>query len=64
MHGILLFLNNSIVIREELGENRYRNIVAIEVKGGKDFSNIHNRVGEKVLGGVSFQKNTYNIPCR
>jgi len=35
-----------IVIREIIGENRYRNIVAIEVKGGKDFSNIHNRVGE------------------
>jgi hypothetical protein len=35
-----------IVIREEIGENRYRNIAAIEVKGGKDFSNIHNRVGE------------------
>jgi hypothetical protein len=35
-----------IVIREEIGENRYRNIVAIEVKGGRDFSNIHNRVGE------------------
>jgi hypothetical protein len=35
-----------IVIREEIGENRYRNIVAIEVKGGKDFSNIHNRIGE------------------
>ena len=35
-----------IVIREEIGKNRYRNIVAIEVKGGKDFSNIHNRVGE------------------
>jgi hypothetical protein len=35
-----------IVIREEMSENRYRNIVAIEVKGGKDFSNIHNRVGE------------------
>jgi hypothetical protein len=35
-----------IVIREEIGEKRFRNIVAIEVKGGKDFSNIHNRVGE------------------
>jgi hypothetical protein len=35
-----------IVIREKIGENRYRNIIAIEVKGGKDFSNIHNRVGE------------------
>jgi hypothetical protein len=35
-----------IVIREEISKNRFRNIVAIEVKGGKDFSNIHNRVGE------------------
>jgi len=35
-----------IVIREMIGDNRFRNIVAIEVKGGKDFSNIHNRVGE------------------
>jgi hypothetical protein len=35
-----------IVMREEMSKNSYRNIVAIEVKGGKDFSNIHNRVGE------------------
>jgi len=35
-----------IVIREELGNNDYRNIIAIEVKAGTDFSNIHNRVGE------------------
>jgi hypothetical protein len=35
-----------IVIREELRKNRFRNIIAIEVKGGTDFSNIHNRVGE------------------
>lgn len=35
-----------IVIREEMSNKRYRNIVAIEIKGGKDFSNIHNRVGE------------------
>jgi len=35
-----------IVIREEIGRNNYRNIVAIEVKGGSDFSNIHNRIGE------------------
>jgi hypothetical protein len=37
-----------IVIREKLsghGED-YRNIIAIEVKGGTDFSNIHNRIGE------------------
>jgi len=35
-----------IVIREEIGSKRFRNIIAIEVKGGTDFSNIHNRVGE------------------
>ncbi len=35
-----------IVIREEMNSTRYRNIIAIEVKGGTDFSNIHNRVGE------------------
>ncbi|MDQ6433687.1 XcyI family restriction endonuclease [Mesorhizobium sp. LHD-90] len=35
-----------IVIREELRPETYRNIVAIEVKGGTDFSNIHNRIGE------------------
>lgn len=35
-----------IVIREEISNARFRNIIAIEVKGGTDFSNIHNRVGE------------------
>jgi hypothetical protein len=35
-----------IVIREEYSRGKYRNIIAIEVKGGTDFSNIHNRVGE------------------
>lgn len=35
-----------IVIREEIGAKRFRNVIAIEVKGGTDFSNIHNRVGE------------------
>ena len=35
-----------IVIREELAPNVYRNLVAIEVKGGQDYSNIHNRIGE------------------
>ncbi|GHV86786.1 hypothetical protein AGMMS50255_0820 [Spirochaetia bacterium] len=35
-----------IIIKEEMSENRYRNIIAIEIKGGKDFSNIHNRIGE------------------
>ena len=35
-----------IVIKEEISVNRTRNIIAIEVKGGTDFSNIHNGVGE------------------
>ena len=35
-----------IVIREEMSPTKYRNIIAIEVKAGTDFSNIHNRVGE------------------
>jgi hypothetical protein len=35
-----------IIIREEMRPGTYRNIIAIEVKAGSDFSNIHNRVGE------------------
>ncbi len=35
-----------IIIREQMPGGTYRNIVAIEVKGGQDFSNIHNRIGE------------------
>ncbi|MHB8910739.1 MAG: XcyI family restriction endonuclease [Syntrophales bacterium] len=35
-----------IIIREVMAEKRYRNITAMEIKGGTDFSNIHNRIGE------------------
>lgn len=37
-----------IIIRERLSNapDDYRNIIAIEIKGGTDFSNIHNRIGE------------------
>lgn len=35
-----------IVVRERIAEAKYKNLVAIEVKGGQDFSNIHNRIGE------------------
>jgi hypothetical protein len=35
-----------ICIREELPSGNYRNLVAIEIKGGRDISNIHNRIGE------------------
>lgn len=35
-----------LVIREEMTADSFRSVIAIEVKGGKDFSNIHNRIGE------------------
>jgi hypothetical protein len=35
-----------IVIQEERSDGKWQRCVAIEVKGGQDFSNIHNRVGE------------------
>lgn len=35
-----------ICIREELPSGRFRNLVAIEIKGGRDYSNVHNRIGE------------------
>jgi hypothetical protein len=35
-----------IIIRETMGDGNFRNILAIEVKGGADVSNIHNRLGE------------------
>lgn len=35
-----------IIIREEMRTGVFRQIVAIEVKAGSDFSNIHNRIGE------------------
>ncbi|MEW6365502.1 MAG: XcyI family restriction endonuclease [Acidobacteriota bacterium] len=35
-----------VSIRERLKSGEYRNLVAIEIKGGSDRSNIHNRLGE------------------
>lgn len=35
-----------IIIREEMSADNFRELIAIEVKGGSDFSNIHNRIGE------------------
>jgi len=35
-----------IVIRMEMKDAQYRQVIAIEIKAGKDFSNIHNRLGE------------------
>ncbi|MDR3037833.1 MAG: XcyI family restriction endonuclease [Candidatus Adiutrix sp.] len=35
-----------ITISEEIGPDKFRNVVAIEIKSGQDISNIHNRIGE------------------
>ncbi len=35
-----------IIIREEMRAGQYRQLIAIEVKAGTDFSNVHNRIGE------------------
>lgn len=35
-----------IIIRSEMQADIFRKIIAIEVKAGRDFSNIHNRIGE------------------
>jgi len=35
-----------IVVREQMGTNHFRNVIAIEIKGGTDYSNGHNRIGE------------------
>jgi hypothetical protein len=35
-----------ICIREKLPSGNFRNLVAVEIKGGRDYSNIHNRIGE------------------
>lgn len=51
-----------IVIREELAPETYRNLVAIEVKGGQDYSNIHNRVGEAEKSHQKAKKDGY-IEC-
>lgn len=34
-----------IILREEMASGDYRQLIAVEVKGGSDFSNIHNRIG-------------------
>jgi hypothetical protein len=51
-----------IVIREEMRTDSYRNIVAIEVKGGEDFSNIHNRIGEAEKSHQKAKGNKY-VEC-
>lgn len=51
-----------ICIREELPSRRFRNLVAIEIKGGKDYSNIHNRIGEAEKSHQKARKDGY-VEC-
>lgn len=48
-----------IVIREELIPGIFKNAVAIEVKGGQDYSNIHNRIGEAEKSHQKAKKDGY-----
>ncbi len=51
-----------ICIREELPSGRFRNLVAIEIKGGRDYSNIHNRIGEAEKSHQKAKKDGY-VEC-
>jgi hypothetical protein len=51
-----------ICIREELPSGNYRNLVAIEIKGGRDYSNIHNRIGEAEKSHQKAKKHGY-VEC-
>ncbi|MFK8254200.1 XcyI family restriction endonuclease [Ancylobacter terrae] len=48
-----------IIIREEMRPGVYREIIAIEVKAGSDFSNIHNRIGEAEKSHQKAKANGY-----
>jgi hypothetical protein len=51
-----------ICLREELPSGKFRNLVAIEIKGGMDYSNIHNRVGEAEKSHQKARKEGY-VEC-
>lgn len=51
-----------ICIREELPSGSFRNLVAIEIKGGRDYSNIHNRIGEAEKSHQKAKKQGY-VEC-
>lgn len=51
-----------ICVREKLPSGRYRNLVAIEIKGGRDYSNVHNRIGEAEKSHQKARKEGY-VEC-
>ncbi len=48
-----------IIIREQMAKGGFRNIIAMEIKGGTDFSNIHNRLGEAEKSHQKARANGY-----
>jgi hypothetical protein len=48
-----------IIIREEMAPGDYRHIIAIEIKAGTDYSNIHNRLGEAEKSHQKARANGY-----
>jgi hypothetical protein len=51
-----------IIIREEMASGSYSEKIAIEVKAGEDFSNIHNRIGEAEKSHGKARKRGY-VEC-
>lgn len=51
-----------ICIREQLPSGKIRNLVAIEIKGGRDNSNVHNRIGEAEKSHQKARKDGY-VEC-
>ena len=49
-----------IAIREQLGSGKFNNRIAIEIKGGKDISNIHNRLGEAEKSHIKAKDQGFN----
>jgi hypothetical protein len=48
-----------LIIREIMGKGGVRNVIALEIKGGTDFSNIHNRLGEAEKSHQKARANGY-----
>jgi hypothetical protein len=51
-----------ICIQEELPSGKFRNLVAVEIKGGRDYSNVHNRIGEAEKSHQKARKDGY-VEC-
>jgi hypothetical protein len=51
-----------IIIREEMAQSSFAEKIAIEVKAGQDFSNIHNRIGEAEKSHISAKKRGF-VEC-